>query len=471
MNRSTRCRALVRKVTIAGAVLAGITGLMSVGPARATTEPPAAEAATTTSTPPTTPPTTPAPPTTTPVPPTTAAPTPPPTTAAPIEAPGAPTNAGASASGGGVLVTWSPPGSGGPVDQYKVMHKAGGDWELLVRLPSSARSYQVSGLNGGTHQFRIQATNAGGVSGPSNSVSVTLGGGSNQPSTDGGDDAPAAPTTPTTPTLRPPTDRPAGNCALPAYPSALCTGVTSTEGLRRHEGDLHVTTPGTVIDGWLITGQLIVETSDVVIRNSVIYGGVSSGWQVPGTSYTIENSTVGQEGTCVDGVGVGGADYTASGLRVVGFADGFRISGSNISITGSYATMCQAGCTHSDGVQAVDAAGATDITIAYNVFDLRAVTDPCAMNCPIFLPTDQNPGITATIEDNVLAGGQSGLCLWDEGGGSFPSVSGNLVVEGSTSAPISLYCSNVGAADGNAVIAYDWATGEVTRVVSQVSAC
>ncbi len=371
----------------------------------------------------------------------------------------------ATAASNSADITWSAPTDGGPVAEYKVQLSTNtSDWRVLSFLPASARSFHVSGLEPGTrYHFRVFARNETGF-GKVGETSVTTTGVST-----------AAPTIPPSTTALPSTAAPVDGgqrgCAPGAYPTESCSGAPSGAGLRLHEGDLKVREPGTVIDGWRITGRLIVETTGVVIRNSVILGGVQSGSQVE-SSFTIEDSTVGHVGACNDGSAIGSNNFTARRVRVVGFSDGFRVSGSNVTIQDSYATMCQSGCSHSDGVQAVDAGDATNIVIEHNVLDMRAVEDPCATTCPIFLPTSQNPGISATINNNVLAGGEVGLCIYEEASGTFPSVTGNLVVEGTTeSVPVAVYCPNVGDWHSNAVITYDWETGQVLQRIRELNDC
>ena len=55
-------------------------------------------------------------------------------------------------------------------------------------------------------------------------------------------------------------------------PGAGNTGVPSGVNLFVHVGDLRITTPGTVIDGWDIRGRVTVGAANVTIKNSIIRG-------------------------------------------------------------------------------------------------------------------------------------------------------------------------------------------------------
>ena len=56
-------------------------------------------------------------------------------------------------------------------------------------------------------------------------------------------------------------------------PDAGNTGVRPGTQLTVRQGDLVITTPGTVIDGWDIRGYVEIKASGVVIRNSILRGG------------------------------------------------------------------------------------------------------------------------------------------------------------------------------------------------------
>src|SRR5689334_3787651 len=95
------------------------------------------------------------------------------------------------------------------------------------------------------------------------------------------------------------TRAPGGTASAPAsqpptWPDAKTTGVPAGKTLRTHTGDLVITTAGTVIDGLLVTGSIIVQAPDVTIRNTRVSPPHTAYWlirQTPGaTNLDIENS-------------------------------------------------------------------------------------------------------------------------------------------------------------------------------------
>jgi len=268
------------------------------------------------------------------------------------------------------------------------------------------------------------------------------------------------------------------NCPLPAYPTAACTGVPAGTTLTTHQGDLRITTPGQVVDGLRVTGSVDVRAHDVVIRNSEVRGRIIN--DLGGTRYrfTIEDSTVGSTTGCSSwGNGaVGVADYTARRVRIAGFPDGFRVAGSNIRIEDSFVTLCSANPDdHSDGIQAYGAGGGSNIVIHHNTIDQRAVTNGAATS-PIFIPNDGerqgNQDVTVTVTDNLLAGGGYSLRVFGHLPFSAPAVTGNKIVDGTWAyGPLDVTCNQIGTWSANAVVAYDWSTGQITHQVRPLNDC
>ncbi len=88
-------------------------------------------------------------------------------------------------------------------------------------------------------------------------------------------------------------------------------------------GPVTVSTPGTVLDGWDLRGGVIVEAADVVVRRSRITGDGTRPYGVltrPGASVRIEDTTLTGR---FDEAAIGGADWTAERVEIVGVsADG-----------------------------------------------------------------------------------------------------------------------------------------------------
>ncbi|OJT24970.1 hypothetical protein BO221_11315 [Archangium sp. Cb G35] len=123
-------------------------------------------------------------------------------------------------------------------------------------------------------------------------------------------------------------------------PDATNTGVPSGAALTVHNGDLTITTNGTVIEGLDIHGFVTVRASNVVIRRSIIRGGVATRNRKvvsfeSGTDNLIEDSelTVANPSAWIDNLG--GSNFTARRLNIHGGVDGIK-AGSNTVIERCY---------------------------------------------------------------------------------------------------------------------------------------
>jgi hypothetical protein len=281
---------------------------------------------------------------------------------------------------------------------------------------------------------------------------------------------------PSTSTSTPPTGT---SCDLPGYPTAACTGVpagwTPTTTIN---GDLVVTTPGTVIQDYLVTGTIDVRAADVTIRRTRVYGRIDN--FLTNTVYghlLIEDSEVvnppGQTYATTTEYSIGVANYTCRRCKIVGKVEGWRMGAASFAGAGpiviehSYALllvsqeMCDTIDPHGDGIQAY---GSPFATIHHNTIDQRS--DPCPTG-PIFIPDDGNAG--ATVTDNVVAGGGWSVRLAAD---SFPAVTGNKVVDRTWGyGPLDVDCSKIGTWSGNATVTFDWTTGRILSEVRALGDC
>lgn len=270
-----------------------------------------------------------------------------------------------------------------------------------------------------------------------------------------------------------------GRCALPAYPTEGCTGVP--RGWRpktTKDGDLTITKRGTVLSDYLVTGTIWVKAADVTIRRTRVYGTVDNflSDQIYG-HLTIEDTEVvnppGQEFSTNEQYAFGVANYTCRRCKVVNRMEGWRMGASSFSGSGkvtiedSFAQlavppgMCASADPHGDGIQGY---GGPAAVIRHNTIDQRGDDCPTA---PIFIPDQDNAG--GVIEDNLLAGGGYALRLT---GGSFSSVTGNKIVNGSAEyGPVEVECSKVGTWKDNAVVTYDWNKGTVLEETKKLNDC
>ena len=134
----------------------------------------------------------------------------------------------------------------------------------------------------------------------------------------------------------PPTSGPVG---------AGSTGVPSGTPLTVHEGDLTITTPGTVIDGLDIRGFVRVKAANVVIRNSIIRGpatpltGPMSLVQSdagPGTNLLIQDSEIFAQAPSRFVDGIVGMGFTLRRVDIHTVVDQVKIIGDNVTVDASY---------------------------------------------------------------------------------------------------------------------------------------
>jgi hypothetical protein len=149
-------------------------------------------------------------------------------------------------------------------------------------------------------------------------------------------------------------------------PSAETTGVKSGTTLTRHDGDITVTTDGTVLSNLDIHGFVTVRAKDVRITNCIVRGGKSKGVATGLiTNYgfaglVITDTDVIPEFPSVYFDGIKGSDFTATRVHVRGGVDSVKIHGSNVTISDSllenttyYSSDPQqgGGPTHNDNIQ------------------------------------------------------------------------------------------------------------------------
>jgi hypothetical protein len=114
-------------------------------------------------------------------------------------------------------------------------------------------------------------------------------------------------------------------------PSAATTGVPAGVTLTPYNGNMTITTPGTVLDSLDIFGFIQVRTADVTIRNCRVRGlggGTGSAGLITATNSAVQNLVV-QDCTLVPDTpsywldGIMGHDFTALRCNVYNTVDGF----------------------------------------------------------------------------------------------------------------------------------------------------
>ncbi|MEV7009736.1 hypothetical protein [Streptosporangium sp. NPDC051022] len=214
------------------------------------------------------------------------------------------------------------------------------------------------------------------------------------------------------PTARPtaaPSAAPTGSARCEAYPTPACTGVlpgTKLKDLALNEANAayRVTTPGAVLDGVRIPGDLLIHAENVTVRNSRIDGTVINARGPETFHFTIVDSTVGPTDRCESLPAIGQDKYTALRVLVRNHGDGFRASGDDITIRDSYVKLCSNPGDHSDGIQTYHTG--KNLVLDHNTIDQRGVKDYTA---PIFLTDSQI--VNASVTDNLVMGGTFSIQL------------------------------------------------------------
>ncbi len=186
------------------------------------------------------------------------------------------------------------------------------------------------------------------------------------------------------------------SCALPDYPDASCTGVPAGTSLTVVNGDMTISTAGTVIEGKDIRGCVEVTAPGVIIRKSKIVSDcfyVVKSHGVGGTWLLIEDSEI----SCDDnsGTGVGDSYITIRRANIHGCENGLDVDG-NFDIQDSYIHDLYNGPgAHSDGIQTNN--GGSNITIKHNTIYSNDGTSSIIIH--------DNGADDTLIRDNLLAGG------------------------------------------------------------------
>ncbi|MFF5210356.1 hypothetical protein [Streptosporangium sp. NPDC000396] len=252
-----------------------------------------------------------------------------------------------------------------------------------------------------------------------------------------------------TPADRPTAKAPTGAVRrCPGHPTPACTGVppgTKLTAKTLNDGGAayRVRTPGTVLDGVHIAGDLVIDADDVTVKNSQIDGLVINANGPRTYRFTITDSTVGPAKGCQTLPGIGQDKYTALRVHIRGHGDGFRASGDNIVIRDSYVNLCSNPGDHSDGIQTYNTG--KGLIIDHNTIDQRHATD---ITAPIFLVDKQI--VDATITNNLVMGGTYSIQLRN-GRGKLVMRGNKLVNKSWVYGPVDSQCKAIDWADNSLV--------------------
>jgi hypothetical protein len=182
--------------------------------------------------------------------------------------------------------------------------------------------------------------------------------------------APARRATPTkAPLPPPPGSAPPPTSGGGGRPGPSNTGVPAGTALTVHNGDLHITKAGTVLDAQDIRGFVFIEAANVSIKRSIIRGGPVNSGNIglvndtggKGTNFVLSDSELTPANPSVYVDGIKGSNYTMTRVDIHGTVDGAKVfEGGNVTIQNSWLhdTIYYAsdpnqggGHSHNDGVQ------------------------------------------------------------------------------------------------------------------------
>lgn len=255
--------------------------------------------------------------------------------------------------------------------------------------------------------------------------------------------APVAPP-PTTPPVTPPSTGERVCPAFPAMPDDSCAGIPAGISLSTVNGNLSTTSDGQIIEGKLITGEVIISHDNVTIKNSRIKGPIL--YQTSGKNnkgLVIKDSDIGPDACPANSNGgtrlIRGDDYTLLRSRVHNNgADMISLYGS-ASGTGTILIQdnildktCFYNDDHLDAIQLYDPGSVAKVNIIHNRIDARPVNSGGNGNAAVFWADNPGSGSRLTMYHNLFAGGNYTVYLLDASANSGVIIDGhdNLFTKG-----------------------------------------
>lgn len=189
--------------------------------------------------------------------------------------------------------------------------------------------------------------------------------------------------------------------SLGGYPDETNTGVPAGVALTNYSGTMHITTNGAVVQNYNIAGAIVVDASNVTIRNCRI----TSGDYYPVRWYDDEHTGLLVEDSEIIGTsdsvtaGLSFANYTARRVFVTGCADGFKAN-ANVLIEDCYVTgLWTTADSHNDGVQTT---GGSSVTLRHNTFKLG---NQPGISAVVQVGNEWGANSDWLIENNLIDGG------------------------------------------------------------------
>ena len=205
-------------------------------------------------------------------------------------------------------------------------------------------------------------------------------------------------------------------------PNANNTGVPDGTVLTRYDGNMTITTPGTVIEAMDIYGFVDVRASNVTIKNSIIRGYNPGSVNLALISaYGTHVNLVIQDTTLVGAFasnnldGLKGLNFTATRLDISNVVDAVQILGDNATVQNSWLhdnlhlpdTRQSDGFTHDDSIQME---GGQNILIQGNTLE-------GAYNAAMMITQNLARSREITVTGNWISGGWCTINLSEKGKG------------------------------------------------------
>ncbi|HEY4244887.1 MAG TPA: hypothetical protein VGM88_33965 [Kofleriaceae bacterium] len=206
-------------------------------------------------------------------------------------------------------------------------------------------------------------------------------------------------------------------------PDETTTGIPAGAQLSEIDGDVTVTTDGTVIEEQDIHGFLRIQANNVVVRDSVIRGTATDATTAilridSGTNILVEDTEIAVTTPSVDVDGIWAANATIRRVHIHGGVDGMKASDNTIVECSYIHDLVEfdsdpnqnGGPTHNDAIQILDGA---HIEISHN-----QLTAAMSDNSAIQVTQDFGPVSDLLIHDNWSDGGGCTFNFSHKGGDS-----------------------------------------------------
>ena len=216
---------------------------------------------------------------------------------------------------------------------------------------------------------------------------------------------------------RPPTSSPTRSAEptpapTPEWPTAATTGVPAGVTLKPYTGSMTITTSGTIIDGYDITGTLRIDATDVTIKNSRIHGRIDTGDGDSDSRILIQRvEIIGPYDPVDDGgyAAVGFSGFTCNGCHVRGWGKGFALVRNTVVMNSWVHDIIVHGDPANGGShnEAIISLGGSNFTIVGNRLDAG---DAPNVSASLALYSQMESFDNVLVRGNLFDGG--GYCVY-----------------------------------------------------------